>query len=159
MLPFRPHWCLHTRNTTSTKPELKLPPRGSKQQQICILCKIKSVFNEQLLKYSSCSCHFSAPLDRSVGPNTLAVVAQHHYQRPAALAPFSRWLMDFLRLKRPRSHIQERWWMRQSSEVCTSPQRPHVHILHCNLTCHHICMYPYLHWFQLNLALSKIRFC
>lgn len=80
MLPFRPHWCLHTHNTTSTKSELKLLPRGSEQQQICILCKIKSVFNEQLLKDATCSCHFSAPLDRRVGPNTLAVVAQHHYR-------------------------------------------------------------------------------
>lgn len=76
MLPFRPRWCPHTHNNTSTKSELKLLPRGSEQQQICILCEIKSVFNENFLKDSTSP--FSAPLDRRVDPNTLAVVAQHH---------------------------------------------------------------------------------
>lgn len=68
-------------NTSSTKSQLKLLPRGSEQQQICILCEIKSVFNEKFLKDSTSPVTLVHLWTDVSSPNTLAVVAQHHDQR------------------------------------------------------------------------------
>lgn len=169
MLPFRPRWCLHTHNTTGTKSDLKLLPRGSEQQQICILCEIKSVFNEKFLKdstspvtlvhlWTGVSAQTHSALSRGIAAGVCGC------SHAGSVLAGDKWTL--LRAKRPRSHIQC-----QSSQVCTSPQRAHVHILQrihpeeerkkraLNLLpFRHICRYSYLCRFHLNSGFLRLDF-